>query len=156
MKMVGGETEETIPQSLRFELRNQFLEQPESDLFHHLCEALGDRVIVCPKVRAADVIYMPNAAEQIDQAVRIDRKFIDYLVCDRVTRRPVCAIQLDRAPQGSKSPVYDQFLEGALKTAGLSVLHLRTDRAPSQQMIRERISPLLEKRSIRRVDSAGS
>lgn len=149
MKMVGSnETEEIVP-SLRFELREEFLQRPEAQLLDHLIQAMDGRAIVCPKVKATDVVRLPNAGEQLDEAVRIDRKRIDYLVCDQVSRRPVCAIQLDRSEKGRES-VVDDYLERALVSAGLTVLHIRTDRVPSIQMVRERIFPLLEGRSVRR------
>jgi Protein of unknown function (DUF2726) len=154
MKIVGAEPSQPIPHATSaFELRGRFLASGEAGLYSHLCEALGERAVVCPKVRALDVLRVPNAPKRIDEAVRLDRKYLDFLICDRGTWRPVCAIQLDRVDESSKlAPVRDEFLEKALITAGLSVLHIRTDRVPSIQMVRERIYPLLDGK-IRRVDS---
>jgi hypothetical protein len=136
--------------SVPFELRDQFLSDDENSLRRLLCNALGDRAIICPKPRVADVLRIANAGEHIENGVRISQKSIDFLICDPLSHRPVCAVQVDRFDERTgKYRDRDAFLERAFASAGLSVLHVRSNRHPSPQMILERIVPLLEQRSVR-------
>jgi hypothetical protein len=51
-----------------------------------------------------------------------------------------------------KYQLRDEFLEHAFAVAGLSVLHVGSDRIPSPEVIRGKIIPLLENRSVRKTD----
>lgn len=135
------------PTNLPYRLRDHFLTEEEDRLRHRLCEAVGERAIVCPKTRVSDVLWIPQAHQHLGDAVRIDRKFIDFLICDRISSRPVCAVQLDRwREDAAKYQLRDEFLERVLAAAGLAVLHVQAQRIPTVTQFRQRITPLIENR----------
>ena len=128
-----------------FELRESFFTRPEAALFGRLREAVGSRAIVCPKTRVLDVLRLPNASQRLDDAVRLDRKFIDFLVCHPLTSRPLCAVQLDRwDADRQRYGLRDEFLEQALASAGMVVLHVPSESIPHRDLIAEELFPLLD------------
>ena len=136
---------------LPFALRTQFLTEEEGRLRLRLSDAIGDRAIVCPKTRASDVLRIPQAHHHLGDAVRLDRKSIDFLICDRSSCRPVCAVQLERwNDETERYHLRDEFLECALTSAGLVVLHVPSNHMLSAEKLREQIMPLLETPAARR------
>ena len=136
------------PADLPYRLRDQFLTPAEDRLMRRLDEAIGEFGIVCPKPRLSDVLYIPQAHLHVGDAVRMDRKTVDFLICSRSTRHPVCALQLDVWLEAeAKYQQRDEFLELALSSAGLSVLHIRSDQIPTVAEIWEHIIPLVDERS---------
>ena len=72
--------------------RPAFLSARESQLFHQLDAAVGDRVRVFPKVRIADVLAVCDAPRHLDAAVAIDRKSVGFLLCDRDSLEPLAVV----------------------------------------------------------------
>ena len=57
---------------------------------------------------------------------RIGQRQVDFVICDRMTFRPLLAIELDDATHDrSRRMKSDDFENEALKSAGLSLLRLR-------------------------------
>ena len=50
---------------------------------------------ICPKVSLGDLFYVTNPHENYRAYNKINRKHVDYLVCDSLTMRPVFAVELD-------------------------------------------------------------
>ena len=146
-KLFAGDTETSLrvdQAAFPIELRERFLTDEEERLRRRLVEAIGDLAIVCPKTRLSDVVRIREAHNHLDNAVRIDRKFIDFLICHGTTRKPVCAVQLDQRIEATdKYGLRDEYLERALATAGLTVLHVQADKIPAVEQIRARLVPML-------------
>ena len=141
----GAESQSDVrdPSDPSFELRDPFLTGQEGDFCQRLCAALGERAIVCPKARASDVLRIPDAPRRLEDAVRLDRKFIDFLICDRPSLHPICAVQLDRwIENAGKYQLRDDYLEHALQAAGLAILHLPSDHLPTVDAIRKQFDGL--------------
>ena len=129
-------TEVTAP----FRLRDQLLSGSELTLFRALEGALGDVAVICPKPRLTHVL----SVNQIDAAVRAERKTIDLLVCDREGFTPCVAVLLERWDESRQSyEPRDTFLERVLFQAQLPVVHVRSDQTPSASQLRERLLPLV-------------
>lgn len=59
--------------------------------------AVHDRYVISPKVGLDDVFYVAQARDQISYWNKINRKHVDFLLCDPMTMRPVAGIELDDA-----------------------------------------------------------
>ncbi len=130
-----------------FVLRDQLLNADEQEFFHVLQDALWDLAIVCPKTRATDVLSIVDGAKQMNEAVRIDRKSIDFLVCDRSNFEPLLAVQIDWWCEETQSyEPRDRVLQRSLVAAKLAVVHLRSNQIPDAKTLRERLSHHLENR----------
>jgi Protein of unknown function (DUF2726) len=61
---------------------------------------------------------------------RVDRKSLDFVLCDRSTLSPVLAIELDDSSHGREDRrERDAFVDGVLAKAGLPLLHIRAQAA---------------------------
>ena len=91
------DTEEQIDptQPLSFRLRDDFLSPAELSFYRVLASALRDQAVVCCKVNLADLFYVARPNENRGLKNKIDRKQVDFLVCDPKTMQPRCGIELD-------------------------------------------------------------
>lgn len=162
IKLFGGDSPGETPSprhsssndgALPFRLRPRLLSESEGQLFQVLDDALGDIAIICVKTRVSDVISVDGGSEGIDAAARIDRKKIDFLLCRRETFEPCIAVQVEHwIPSEEKYEPRDVFIDRALVGARLAVVHIRSDRIPLPDRLRERLAPMFFNRT--RIDPA--
>jgi len=111
---------------LPYRLRDDFLSPAEATFYRALCSAIGHRAIVCPKVNLADVFFVVRPNENLSYRNRIDRKHVDFLLCDPVTMRPLLGLELDDSSHKRASrQERDRFVDAVFKTAGLPLGHVR-------------------------------
>jgi hypothetical protein len=121
----GGLTQKAAP--LRYRLRDDFLSPAERSFYGVLCQVAGTLYSVLAKVRLADVLYVPRTGNRnwTAQQNRINQKHVDFLLCNPGTMAPVLAIELDDASHRRRDrAARDEFVDAALKVAGLPVGHV--------------------------------
>jgi hypothetical protein len=117
------------PELLPYRLRDDFLSSAEASFFQVLKTMIGDRLVICPKVSLAELFFVPRGDAYQTFQNKIDRKRIDFLLCEPRTLKPVFAIELDDSShvrpdrQGR-----DAFVEEVFATAQLPLV-----RIPAQQ-----------------------
>lgn len=139
---------ETELSSRPYAMRPAFLSPRESQLFHQLDAAVGDRVRVFPKVRVADVLAVCDAPRHLDAAVAIDRKSVGFLLCDRDSLQPVAVVGvLEAAAIGHDGRVDHQRVttkvEQAFCAAGIPVAFVVPEECREDDL-RRQLLPLLE------------
>ncbi len=97
--------------------------------FHRVLEkALGEQGRIHAKVRLADVIRVrPGlSGRHFFQAFNaIACKHVDYVICDPVSHRILCVVELDdRSHDRSERRERDAFVDAALAAAGIPILHV--------------------------------
>jgi hypothetical protein len=110
------------PMRPRYRLRDDFLSRAEASFMRVLQQALGKAYLLCPKVNLGDLFYAPH-----DQAAwnRINRKHVDFLVCDPDKLRPLLGIELDdRSHQRPDRQERDDLVNAVFDTAGLPLLRM--------------------------------
>lgn len=125
--MPDAEPEATGDEPLPYGISDRFMSKAEL-AFYRVLMTVVDReaVVVCVKVRMADVLYVKRPNENRGARNRIDRKHVDFLLADAATMRPRVAIELDDRSHGRKSRQdRDAFVDRAYAAAGLPVLHVR-------------------------------
>ena len=127
--------------------RPAFLSARESQLFHQLDAAVGDRVRVFPKVRVADVLAVCDAPRHLDAAVAIDRKSVGFLLCDRDSLEPVAVVGvLEAVAIGQDGRVDHQRVttkvEQAFCAAGIPVAFVVPEECREDDL-RRQLLPLL-------------
>jgi hypothetical protein len=82
-----------------YRLRDDFLSPAEASFYHVLAHVSADWAVVLAKVNLGDLLYAPRAAGRAQWLMwnRINRKHLDYVLCDRQTLRPLLAVELDEA-----------------------------------------------------------
>jgi Protein of unknown function (DUF2726) len=105
--------------------------------------ASGDQTVFA-KVRLADLVYVSKGAGSWQSHFnRINRKHIDFVLCDR-NLAPVVAIELDDASHDEEQrEVRDEFVDQVLASAALPIVHVRARRAYVIDQLREELRPYL-------------
>ena len=108
-----------------YALRDDFLTPAEANFYRVLCATTGERHLVFAKVRLADLIYAPRQEGQYAAWQRINRKHVDFVLCDPQTVRPVLAIELDdRSHQRPDRIQRDAFVDQIFAAIKLPLLHV--------------------------------
>jgi hypothetical protein len=133
LQLFGVSPETAPPQEevLPYRLRDDFLSAAELSFYHVLQQAVGDWAVVCPKISLDDLFYAKSGQRSSNQAYtnKIDRKHVDFLLCQPQTMRPLLGIELDDASHNRPArQARDRFVEKVFATAQLP-LYRQTVRA---------------------------
>ena len=137
----GGESREDLP----YEKCEYLLTKAEKSFFLVLVQAVPQDHAVFPKTRLADLIKIRKGVEKWQSHFnRISAKHADFVVCDRQWITPRLVIELDDASHGeSRRAERDDFIDAALKAAGLPVLHVKARAAYDARELGKQIAELL-------------
>jgi very-short-patch-repair endonuclease len=117
------------PDKLPYRLRDDFLSSAEKSFFQVLKTMIGDRLVICPQVSLAALFYVPRSESFQTYQNKIDRKRVDFLLCDPKTLKPVFAIELDDSShERPDRQERDAFVEEVFEAAELPLV-----RVPAQQ-----------------------
>jgi hypothetical protein len=127
-------------EALPYRLRDDFLSPAELSFYQVVRSAVGDRYAVCPKVSLADVFFVARPNENQRYWNKIDRKHVDFLVCEAATMRPVCGVELDDQSHSRQDRAErDKFVGRAFEAAGLPLLRFEAKRTYSPAEVKQRI-----------------
>ncbi len=162
LKRLRREAKDTVvPQKeliARFEVRERFLSDCELQCHRLLSQAVGERGIVCPKPRALETLRVLNAPQHLDEAIRIERKHVDFIVCDLTTGHPQCAVLIDWWDQETEMfRPREQLLAQAFELAGLPVVYVPSDQLPDVSQLKQQIATAVASRNdeiVTRLDPA--
>lgn len=110
--------------------RASLLGQAEQRFYARLFQAVGNEVLICPKVRLGEVIEVRGDALEWRAAWnRIAAKHVDFLLVTPDTYQPLLMIELEDA-RGDRR---DELLDRAIMAAGVPILRVkaRTDYDPN-------------------------
>lgn len=110
-----------------YAVRDDFLSRAEQSFYLVLKEAVGDRALISPKVSLGDLFFAKVSDPSRHRALanRIDRKHVDFLLCDPRTVKPMVGIELDdRSHQRADRQTRDAFVERVFEAAGLPLVRV--------------------------------
>jgi hypothetical protein len=130
LKQIAG-NKSVAAANLPYRKRDYLLTAAERSFYEVLYSVLDDQLIVFPKVRLADLVYMPKGtADRQTHFNRIQSKHVDFVLCDREKIRPVLVIELDDASHEEEARRdRDTFVDASLSAAGLPILHIPAQRS---------------------------
>ena len=127
---------------LPYSRQNYFFSAAERS-FYEILRRLTPEHTIFAKVRLADVVYVKGTVSRQAHLNRIDRKHLDFVVCDK-NLAPVLAIELDDASHDRLDRrARDKFVDEVLAAASLPVIHVRTRRGYVLDEIQRLLSPYL-------------
>jgi hypothetical protein len=130
------------PKTLPYSRRNYFFSAAER-AFYEILRRLTPQHTVFAKVRLAELVYVKGTVWCQSHLNRIDRKHIDFVVCDK-NLAPVVAIELDETSSAQKDRrARDEFVDEVLAAASLPLIHVRTRRGYVIDEIHQLLSPYL-------------
>ncbi len=108
-------------------LRDDFLSLAEQSFFLTLKHTCSDWALICPKVALGDLFYVKSGDPSYFRTYtnKIDRKHVDFLLCDPKTARPLLGIELDdKSHQKSVVMERDDFVENVYRSANLPLVRI--------------------------------
>ena len=137
---LGRPAEKDLP----YRRRDDFLSPAEFSFYRVLCTVVGSRGVICPKVNLNDIFCVARPNENQAYRNKIDRKHVDFLVCDPVTMTPRCGIELDDASHGRRDrQERDELVDKVFEAAGLPLLHVPAPRSYNSNELAAKIGPCL-------------
>jgi hypothetical protein len=108
-------------------LRDDFLSFAEQNFYLTLKHTISDWALICPKVALGDLFYVKSNdfSKFRTYTNKIDRKHVDFLLCDLKTARPLLGIELDdKSHQKTDRLDRDEFVDEVFKTAKLPLVRI--------------------------------
>jgi hypothetical protein len=115
------------PATLPFKLRDDFLSTAEHSFYQVLRTVVGEKMLICPKVNLSDLFFVATGDHRKNRALanRIDRKHVDFLLCDPKTVRPLVGIELDdKSHEREDRKTRDELVEAVFAAAGLPLVRV--------------------------------
>jgi hypothetical protein len=130
---------------LPYRQRDDFLSAAELSFYRVLRQSIGDQAVVFCKVNLADIFFVALPNENQSYRNKIDRKHVDFLVCDPTTLRPRLGIELDDASHGRRDRQQrDEFVDAVFSVAGLPLLRIPAKTGYNPTELLSRVLPHLE------------
>lgn len=129
-----------------YHLREHFLSPAELGFFEVLQTVVNNRAVLCTKVALGDIFWVKKDDPSRFRIYtnKIDRKHVDFLVCDSTTMRPLVGIELDdKSHQRQDRQQRDAFVDQVFKAAGLPLLHIPVKRGYIVTEIAAQLAPFL-------------
>ena len=108
-----------------YRLSSDFFSPAEANFFRILKQMVSEHLLIFPKISLKEFLFITDQNDFQSHYNRIDRKHIDFLLCDPTTLQPKFAIELDdsshrQAERGQR----DSFVESTLAAVGLPLVRV--------------------------------
>jgi hypothetical protein len=122
---------------LPYAAKKYFFSAAERSFYEILKRLVSAEHTVFAKVRLADLVHVSKGTTSWRSHFnRINRKHIDFLLCDR-NLTPVVAIELDDASHDDEErEARDEFVDQVLASAALPIVHIRARHAYAIDQLR--------------------
>ena len=128
------EAKPEVAQQYPYACRDDFLSLAEQSFYLVLKSTVSYWAIVCPKVSLSDVFFVKSKDPSQFRIYtnKIDRKHVDFLLCDPKTVRPLAGIELDdKSHQRADRQERDEFVEGVFHAAKVPLVRVNVKHAYS-------------------------
>lgn len=129
-----------------YHLRDNFLSPAELSFFEVMQNVVRNRGVLCTKVSLGDLFWVKNDDPSRFRIFtnKIDRKHVDFLVCEPTTMRPLMGIELDdKSHQREDRQERDVFVDHVFAAAGLPLVHVPAKRGYVIQDLAAQFAPFL-------------
>lgn len=133
-----------VDEPLPYAKRDDFLSAAEISFFHVLQTILSDELYLLTKVNLADLFFVKRPHENKGARGRISQKHVDFVICNKQTMEPLCAVELDdRSHEKESRKQRDAFVDRVFGAAELPILHIPAAKGYVTHEIQALISELL-------------
>jgi predicted RNA-binding Zn-ribbon protein involved in translation (DUF1610 family) len=134
-------------QSLPYRLRDDFLSPAEASFYQVLHSIVTDRLLICPKVGLGDIFFVARPNENAAYRNKIDRKHVDFLLCDPKTLKPLMGIELDDSShQRARRVTRDEFVDEVFAIAHLPLLRIPASHSYDTRAVAAQLKAALQSR----------
>lgn len=139
---IGGGS--PAPANLPYRQRDDFLSAAEMAFYQVLLRVVGDRAVICPKVRVADLVFVVGGEGRTSAQNRINAKHVDFVLCRPGDMRPIAALELDdRSHNRPDRADRDDFLDQVFVAAGLPLVRVPARRGYELAELAALVEPCL-------------
>ena len=134
-----------------YHLVDEFASPAELNFFFTLKSVVGESAHIFSKVKLSDLFYAKagDYGENRSYTNRIDRKHLDFLLCDPKTLKPILGIELDdKSHQRADRQERDDFVNHVFGAAKLPLMHISVQTGYSQTELKSKISAYLSGKQI--------
>jgi ssDNA-binding Zn-finger/Zn-ribbon topoisomerase 1 len=131
---------------------DEFISHAELNFFFNLKSVVGDSAHIFSKVKLSDLFYAKTGdyGKNRSYTNKIDRKHVDFLLCDPKTLKPILGIELDdKSHQRTDRQERDDFVNHVFEAAKLPLMHVSVQRSYSQSELKSKVSAYLSGNQIR-------
>jgi hypothetical protein len=108
-----------------YRVRDSFLTPAELSFYQVLRTIVGDRATILSKVGLWDIFFVAQPHKHSGAKGHIDRKHVDFLLCDPATMQPIVGLELDDSSHdNAKRRLRDAEVDLVFETAELPLLHI--------------------------------
>lgn len=125
---------------------DEFISAAELNFFFNLKAVVGDSAQIFSKVKLSDLFHAKTGDFGKNRSYnnRIDRKHVDFLLCDPKTLKPILGIELDdKSHQRTDRRERDDFVNHVFEAAKLPLMHISVQRSYSQSELKSKLSAYL-------------
>lgn len=123
------------PDFTAYRVRHEFFWWSEAAFYQVLSEAVSGRYVIFAKVRLLDICDVPSRDYAAQN--RIDKKHVDFLLCDANTFRPAVAIELDGSSHQRRDRAEsDAFKDDLFSFIGIPLLRFKAERHDPEDVLR--------------------
>ncbi|QUI24845.1 DUF2726 domain-containing protein [Vallitalea pronyensis] len=107
-------------------------------ILNNICNELD--CILFSKVRVADIVKVRSIENRQSYFNRIKSKHIDFVLCDKISLKPILCIELDdKSHNNAKRIARDKFVDEIINIVGFKIIHMRCSYSYNSQSIKEQI-----------------
>ncbi|MEX2515139.1 MAG: DUF2726 domain-containing protein [Candidatus Paceibacterota bacterium] len=142
----GGKRKEKEVASYNYQRKKYFMTRAEHDFYDVLQDAVADDYVIFPQVHLSTIIDHKVKGQNWQGALaHIDRKSVDFVLCDKDYLSPRLVIELDDKSHSRKDRIArDEEVERILDEVGLPLLRIENhgsfDVASISESIRAAVS----------------
>lgn len=134
-----------------YALRDDFLSSAEYSFYKVMRQALDKEIIICPKVGLKDIFFVNSKDKSTFMTYhnKIDRKHVDFLLCDAETMKPICGVELDDSSHQKESRITrDEFVDKLFKVSKLQLLRFKNKKSYSLSEIKDQLDSVINKKTL--------
>lgn len=139
----GGSDEKKYP-GYPYRRAPHLLTPTELKFYQVLRAAAGENAVIFAKVRLGDLFNVAtnDRSKTYGYRNKIDRKHVDFVLCDPMTLTPIAGVELDDSShQRDDRQARDEFVDGVFSAAGLPLLHFPARREYNRADLETQITP---------------
>ncbi|MGE5379480.1 MAG: DUF2726 domain-containing protein [Methylocystaceae bacterium] len=127
--------------NLPYRSKETLIGPEENALYQLLISVLPPDYCILPRVRLADLLYLPSHVEnrQAYQA-RINDRAIDFVVCSIARMQPLLVFFVENDAEALKKHLRDNFAKRAVETAGIPIINLKANPLPGKEFLIEQFN----------------
>lgn len=113
-----------------FAKRDDFLTNAEFSFYKVLRNVVKDEYIICPKVALGDIFFVTKTYNESKMAHhnKINRKHIDFLICDCKRMNPILGIELDDNSHNKSNRIErDIFVDQLFNVANIPLIRFKAE-----------------------------